>query len=67
MGLSWEEYLQLADVIKNLNDSIYKNRNVVAAAKAYEEFFDDVRFMQFMAKIRLTLKKFKNFSSFTKF
>ena len=67
MGLTWEEYLQLADVIKNLNDSIYKNRNVVAAAKAYEEFFDDVRFMQFMAKIRLTLKKFKNFSSFTQF
>ena len=67
MGLSWEEYLQLADVIKNLNDSIYKNRNVVPAAKAYEEFFDDVRFMQFMAKIRLTLKKFKNFSSFTQF
>ena len=65
MGLTREEYFQLADVIKNLNDSIYKNQNVAAAAKKYEEFFNDFRYMQFMAKIRLTSTKFKNLLSFT--
>ena len=65
MGLTREEYFQLADVIKNLNDSIYKNQNVVAAAKSYEEFFNDFSYMQFMAKIRLTSTKFKNLLSLT--
>ena len=66
MGLTWEEFLKLASVITNLEDSIYyfdtkeinieeKNRRVAAAAKNYLEFFTDLKNLQFMNEIRISL------------
>ena len=63
MGLTWDEFLNLATVLTNLNDSIYdfasekigikeKNRRVAAAAKDYLEFFNDFKYMRFMEKVR---------------
>ena len=57
MALTWEEYLQLAAVVTNLDDSISyfddkkieskeKNRRVAAAAKEYHEFFNELKYMQ---------------------
>ena len=67
MGLTWEEYLQLAAVIKNLTDSIdffdkeeieikEKNQRVFAAANKYQEFFSDVKYMKFMEELRISFK-----------
>ena len=68
MGLTWDEFLKLATVITNLaqslanfgNDDIgikEKNRKVVAAAKNYEEFFNDLKYMEFMEKVRISFTK----------
>ena len=67
MGLTWEEFLQLAAVITNLSDSIYyfdeeeieikeKNRRVAAAANEYQEFFSDLKYMKFMEELRTSFK-----------
>ena len=67
MGLTWEEYLQLAAVITNLIVSIYyfdeeeieikeKNRIVAVAAKEYQEFFSDLKYMKFMEELRTSFK-----------
>ena len=66
MRLTWEEYLQLAAVITNLDVSIRcfnneeidikeKNRRVAAAAKDYLEFFEDLKYIQFMIEVRISL------------
>ena len=68
MGLTWEEYLQLAAIVTNLNDSISyfddekneikeKNRRVAAAAINYNEFFNDLKYMRFMEEVRRSLTK----------
>ena len=68
MGLTWDEFLKLATVITNLADSIYyfdkeeieikeKNRKVAAAAKDYLEFFNDLKYMQFMEEVRISFTK----------
>ena len=65
MGLTWEEYLQLAAVIKNLYVSICfsqkedmkeKNRRVAVAAIKYQEFFSDLKYMKFMEELRTSFK-----------
>ena len=69
MGLTWEEFLQLAAVLTNLRNSIKnfnldpqidikeKNRRVAAAAFNYQEFFNDLKYIQFMEKIRISCTK----------
>ena len=68
MGLTWDEFLKLATIITNLDDSIYyfddekieikeKNRRVAAAAKDYFEFFNDFKYMQFMEEVRISFTK----------
>ena len=63
MGLTWDEYLQLTAVIKNLAVSIAyfdeeeieikeKNRKVAVAAREYQEFFSDLKYMNFMEELR---------------
>ena len=70
MVLTWEEYLQLASIVTNLNYSIIhfddgkieikeKNRRVAAAAKEYHEFFSELKYMQFMEEVRISLRKMK--------
>ena len=65
MGLTWDEFLKLASIITNLDDSIYyfdsteigikeRNRRVSAAAKDYLEFFNDVKYIQFMDEVRIS-------------
>ena len=64
MVLTWEEYLQLAAVVTNLDDSLYyfddekieikeKNRTVAAAAKEYYEFFNELKYMHSMEEVRI--------------
>ena len=66
MGLTWDEFLKLATVISNLDDSIYyfnrtkkeikeNNQRVAAAAKDYLEFFEDLKYIQFMNEVRISL------------
>ena len=68
MGLTWDEFLKLASIITNLDDSIFyfddkkieikeKNRRVAAAAINYNEFFNDLKYMQFMEDVRLSSTK----------
>ena len=69
MGLTWEEFLQLATVITNLAISIGNfdldreidikegHRKVAAAAINYKEFFNDLKYMQFMEKVRISCTK----------
>ena len=68
MGLTWDEFLKLATVMSNLRKSIAnfkneeieineKNRKVAAAANNYEEFFHDLKYMQFMEKVRIRFSK----------
>ena len=69
MGLTWEDFLQLAAVVTNLRDSIQnikhdpridikgKNQKVAAAAINYKEFFNDLKYMQFMETVRISLTK----------
>ena len=63
MGLTWDEYMQLTAVITNLFVSIYhfdkeeieikeKNRKVAVAAREYQEFFSDLKYMNFMEELR---------------
>ena len=65
MVLTWEEYLKLAAVIKNLKESIDyfneegieindKNRKVAEAAKKYQVFFNDFKYIKFMEKVRIS-------------
>ena len=65
MGLTWDEFLKLATIITNLDDSIYyfddkkvgikeKNRRVAAAANNYKEFFNDYKYMKFMEDVRIS-------------
>ena len=67
MVLTCEEFLKLVTIIKNLQDSIIfgyiksskegiqeKNRRVATAAKNYKEFFNDLKYMQFMEDVRIS-------------
>ena len=65
MALTWDEFLQLAAIVTNLDNSIYyfeeqeidikeKNRRVNAAAKKYQEFFSDLKYIQFMKEVRIS-------------
>ena len=67
MGLTWDEFLKLATIITNLDDSISyfgdekigikeKNRRVAAAANEYQEFFSDLKYMKFMEELRISFK-----------
>ena len=66
MGLTWEEFLNLAAIITTLDDSINyiddeeieikeKNRRVAAAAEDYLEFFNDLKYSEFMDEVRISL------------
>ena len=66
MALTWEEYLQLAAVVKNLYDSIYhfgdgkleikeNNQRIAAAAKKYQELFNNFQYIDFMEEVRISL------------
>ena len=68
MGLTWEDFLKLASVISSLRRPIHdlnsekieikeKNRRVSVAAKAYLEFFNDLKYVEFMNDVRISLKK----------
>ena len=69
MGLTWEEFLQLAAVLTNLRNSIKnfnldpqidikeKNERIAAAALNYEEFCNDLKYMQFMDNLRISFTK----------
>ena len=68
MGLTWDEFLKLATVITNLDDSINyfasekigikeKNRRVAAAAKDYLEFFNGLKYMHFIEELRISFIK----------
>ena len=68
MGLTWDEFLKLATVISNLREPIRyfndkrieikgRNRRVAAAAKNYIEFFNDLNYMHFMEKVRISFIK----------
>ena len=75
LGLTWEEFLQLTAIITNLDYSIYylsqnqgieikeKNLRVATAAKEYQEFFSDFKYMKFIEEVR---KSFKNLISILK-
>ena len=67
MGLTWDEFLKLATIITNLDDSMYyfddqkieikeKNRRVAAAAIQYNEFFNDLKYIQFINEVRIVLQ-----------
>ena len=67
MGLTWDEFLKLATIITNLANSIYyfdheeiemkeKNRRVAAAANDYQEFFSDLKYLEFMNEVRISSK-----------
>ena len=66
MALTWEEYLQLAAVVTNLDDWIIyygdekleikeKNRRVTAAAQKYQEVFNNYTYMDFTEEVRISL------------
>ena len=69
MGLTWEDFLQLAAVVTNVRDSIgnfsrepkldikEKNQKVAAAAVNYREFFNAFKYMRFMEKVRISFTK----------
>ena len=68
MALTFEEFLQLAAVVTTLEDSIYysdgykidikaKSRRVAASAKKYQDFFNDLKYMQFMEELRISFTK----------
>ena len=74
MVLTWEEFLKLATIITNLNNSIYnvddekieieeKNRRISAAAINYQEFFNDLKYIHFMNEVRISFTKQKPFFS----
>ena len=72
MGLTWDEFLNLATVITNLQKSIVfifnnkrsgieeKNRGVAAAAKDYLEFFNGLKYMFFIEELRISFIKMLN-------
>ena len=72
MGLTLEEFLQLATVITNLAISIgnfdldpeidikEKNRKVATAAINYNEFFNDLKYMKFIDEVRFSFIEFEN-------
>ena len=66
MRLTWDEFLKLASALQKFGLSIAlfhseeidikeKNRRVAAAAKDYEEFLNDLKYMQFMNAVRISL------------
>ena len=68
MGLTWDEFLKLATVISNLKkpiDDFYNkqigikelNRRVAAAAIIYKEFFNDLKYFEFMEEVRISSQK----------
>ena len=68
MGLTWDEFLKLATIINNLAFPIFyfnkeqigikeKNRRVAAAAKDYFEFFNELKYTQFMEEVRISFTK----------
>ena len=67
MELTWNDFLDLASVIKNLFDSIHdfedpeivivdKHRRVDQAAREYQVFFQDLKYLEFMKKVRLSFR-----------
>ena len=65
MGLTWDDFLKLAAVITSLHDSIYyfddteseikgKHRRVEAAALTYKDFFQDLKYSDFMKVVRIS-------------
>ena len=68
MGLTWDEFLILITLIENLALLMYnfnddeigmkeKNRIVATAAINYKEFFNDLKYIQFMNEVRISLEK----------
>ena len=66
--LTWDEFLKLATIITNLDDSLYffksknietekKNQRVAAAAKEYLDFFNDSKYIYFMNEVRISFTK----------
>ena len=63
MGLTWDEFLNLAAVITNLHDSIFyhvdakiEHRRVATAAQRYKDFFKHLKYSDFMKVVRTCLK-----------
>ena len=67
MGLTWDEFLKLASVISNLKEPIIvyddkeigfkeMNTRVAGAAKDYLDFFNNLKYIEFMKKARISLK-----------
>ena len=65
MGLTWDNFLKLAAVIKNLRDSIYqynnpeinikeKHRRLTAASQRYKDLFEDLKYSEFMKQVRIS-------------
>ena len=65
MGLTWDDFLKFAAVITSLENSIYyfddkeieieeKYRRVAAAAQAYQEFFLDSKYSDFMKEVGIS-------------
>ena len=73
MGLTWDEFLNLAIIITNLYHSISyfddkkieikeKNRRVAEAAMNYKELYSNFKYLQFMGELRISLTKILLFS-----
>ena len=66
MRLTWDDFLKLAAVVKNLNHSIYeynhnskinikkKDQKVAAASKKYKDLFEDLKYSEFMKQVRIS-------------
>ena len=67
MRLTWDDLLKLTAVITNLALSINyfddpnieikeKHRRVAAAAQRYKDFFEDLKYSDFMKVVRMSFK-----------
>ena len=59
MKLTWEDFLKLASIVTNLDDSIRKKQNhqrVAEAANEYRNFFKDSKYVDFMKIVRISLR-----------
>ena len=65
MGLTWDDFLELAAIVTDLYDSIgyfktsnvdikEKNYRVFAAAQNYQEFFGNLKCSEFMKQVRIS-------------
>ena len=65
MGLAWDDFLKLAAIVTNLDNSIgyfkisrvdmeEKNRRVLVAAQKYQEFFENCNCSEFMKQVRIS-------------